>query len=66
MRTSAIGQRGLIGITAFFFVLALATVASAGKGGDDAGTCVNACGGYGAGNNGNSCYCDSACTTYGD
>lgn len=40
--------------------------ASAGKGGDDAGTCVGACGGYGAGNNGTSCYCDSACSTYGD
>jgi len=40
--------------------------ARAGVGGDDAGTCVNACGGYGRGNNANSCYCDSACTTYGD
>ena len=38
----------------------------AGVGGDDAGTCVNACGGYGAGNNGNSCYCDASCTSYGD
>ena len=40
--------------------------AMAGVGGDDAGTCVNACGGYGAGNNGNSCYCDASCTSYGD
>jgi len=40
--------------------------ASAGVGGDDAGTCVNACGGRGAGNNANSCYCDSVCTGYGD
>ncbi|HEB89902.1 MAG TPA: hypothetical protein ENI85_10060 [Deltaproteobacteria bacterium] len=43
-----------------------ATTAEAGVGGDDAGTCVSACGGYGAGNNANSCYCDSSCTTYGD
>ena len=41
--------------------------AQAGVGGDDAGTCVNACGGYGAGNNGNACYCDAVCVaTYGD
>lgn len=49
------------------FLLALgAPTAEAGKGGDDAGTCVSACGGYGGGNNATSCYCDSACTTYGD
>jgi hypothetical protein len=55
---------------AFLLSLALAAgvagPADAGVGGDDAGTCVNACGGYGAGNNGNGCYCDSVCTTYGD
>ena len=50
-----------------FLGLALASApAFAGVGGDDAGTCVGACGGYGAGNNANSCYCDSACTGYGD
>lgn len=49
-----------------FGLLVTATTAQAGVGGDDAGTCVSACGGYGAGNNGNSCYCDSSCSTYGD
>ncbi|MFT5695204.1 MAG: hypothetical protein ACI9QQ_001179 [Myxococcota bacterium] len=47
------------------FVL-LAGPATAGVGGDDAGTCVNSCGGSGGGNNANSCYCDAACATYGD
>ncbi len=45
---------------------AFAPTAMAGVGGDDAGTCVNACGGYGGGNNANSCYCDASCSTYGD
>lgn len=40
--------------------------AFAGTGGDDAGTCVGACGGYGRGNNLNNCYCDAACSNYGD
>ena len=66
MRASAFGLRGFVGLAAFFLVFALATPASAGVGGDDAGTCVNACGGYGAGNNRNNCYCDSSCTSYGD
>lgn len=47
-------------------LLAGAGPALAGKGGDDAGTCVGACGGYGAGNNRTNCYCDSSCTSYGD
>jgi hypothetical protein len=38
----------------------------AGVGGDDAGTCVNACGSYGAGNNANGCWCDASCASYGD
>jgi hypothetical protein len=66
MRMPAFGARGPIGLTAFFLVFALVMPASAGVGGDDAGTCVSACGGYGRGNNQNNCYCDSACTTYGD
>jgi hypothetical protein len=33
--------------------------AQAGKGGDDAGKCVSACGGFGRGNNLKNCYCDS-------
>lgn len=44
----------------------IAGSAQAGVGGDDAGSCVNSCGGYGGGNNANNCYCDSACTSYGD
>jgi hypothetical protein len=44
----------------------LAGPATAGVGGDDAGTCVGACGGFGAGNNANGCYCDASCATYGD
>jgi len=43
-----------------------APAAHAGVGGDDAGTCVSACGGYGRGNNGNGCWCDTSCSTYGD
>jgi len=46
--------------------LGLATGAFAGVGGDDAGTCVSACGGYGAGNNDNGCYCDAGCSARGD
>src|SRR5512134_742559 len=53
----------LLGIA---LALGLAGAAQAGVGGDDAGTCQGACGGYGAGNNANGCYCDAACASYGD
>lgn len=58
----------LIFAALFASLLVFGTVlpASAGVGGDDAGTCVSACGGYGAGNNDNGCYCDAACTGAGD
>ncbi len=62
-------NRSMLPILATFLlslVLGLATPAMAGVGGDDAGTCVGACGGYGGGNNANSCYCDSSCTSFGD
>ena len=55
-----------IAISVLAFTLAWSDIALAGVGGDDAGTCVSACGGRGAGNNANNCYCDSACTSYGD
>ena len=67
MHTAVFGSRRfIINFVAFLFVFALAMPANAGKGGDNAGTCVSACGGYGAGNNANSCYCDASCTSYGD
>jgi hypothetical protein len=57
----------ILSICVLVFGLGLfATAATAGVGGDDAGTCVNTCGGYGGGNNANSCYCDSSCSSYGD
>lgn len=55
-----------IRVLAVGLALGLAAAAQAGVGGDDAGTCQSACGGYGAGNNGNGCYCDASCATYGD
>jgi hypothetical protein len=53
-------------VLAVLAVALAAGVAHAGKGGDDAGTCQGACGAYGAGNNGNGCWCDAACVSAGD
>ncbi len=64
----ALGAAGALAAVAAILLAALlvAAPAAAGKGGGNAGTCVGACGGFGAGNNGNSCWCDSACASYGD
>ena len=62
---SALGSIWL-GVSLVLAVGAFSTPAVAGVGGDNAGTCVNACGGFGAGNNDNSCYCDASCSTFGD
>lgn len=47
-------------------VIGLSAEARAGGGGDNWGSCVGSCGGYGGGANIGGCYCDSACTQYGD
>ncbi len=66
LRAARVAAFAAAAIAALAVGVLAAQPAAAGKGGDDAGTCVGACGGYGGGNNGNGCYCDSACTTYGD
>lgn len=59
--------RRILGTLIAISVVVYANTAFAGKGADDQGHCeFTACNGYGAGNNGNGCWCDAACTTYGD
>ena len=55
-----------LAVLLFATALSVPPAAFAGVGGDDAGTCVSACGGFGAGNNRNNCWCDASCSSYGD